>query len=89
MVQPGGVPGGTSVLLYFFSVTTASFVAAWLANISHEPDHRTDLLCLGIALLAGALAWLAETICAARERRLAAKRLRLIEAATPLAQGVP
>ena len=28
-------------------------------------------------LLAGALAWLAETCCAARERRLAMRRLRL------------
>ncbi len=66
MVQPGGVPGGTSALLYFFSVTTASFVAAWLANISHVPERQTCLLCLGIALLAGALAWLAETVCARR-----------------------
>ena len=69
-------------MVYFVTVTGVSFVAAWLANISHEPDRRTGLLCLVIALLAGALAWLAETICAARERRLAAKRLRLIEAAT-------
>jgi len=76
-------------LVYFVTVTGVSFVAAWLANISHEPDRHTGLLCLGIALLAGALAWLAETICAARERGLAAKRLRLVEAATPLAQGVP
>ncbi len=72
-------------MVYFVTVTGVSFVAAWLANISHEPDRRTGLLCLGIALLAGALAWLAETICARRERRSVMKRLRLVEAATPLA----
>ncbi len=69
-------------MLYFFSVTTASFVAAWLANIFHVLERQTCLLCLGIALIAGALAWLAETVCARRERRLVVKRLRLVEAAT-------
>ena len=69
-------------MVYFVTVTGVSFVAAWVANLSHVPERQTCLLCLGIALLAGALAWLAETVCAAREHRLAAKRLRLIEAAT-------
>ena len=69
-------------MVYFVTVTAASFVAASLANIFHVPERQTCLLCLGIAVIAGALAWLAETICAERERRLAVKRLRLVEAAT-------
>lgn len=54
--------------MYLVAVTAASFVAAWLANIAHEPDRPTGLLCLAVALLAGALAWLAET-CLYRARR--------------------
>ena len=57
--------------MYFVTVSGASFVAAGLANILYEPDRHIGLLCLAISLIAGALAWLAETVCATRERRLA------------------
>ena len=72
--------GSTAYQVYVgVDVAAETFVAAWLANIFHVPERQTCLLCLGIAVIAGALAWLAETDCARRERRLAAKRLRLVE----------
>ena len=54
--------GAPYALVYFVTVAGASFLAAGLVNILHEPDRPTGLLCLAIALSAGALAWLTETL---------------------------
>ena len=54
-------------VLYFVGVTTASFAVVWLVNLN---DDRASLgLCLAVSIGAGALAWLAESLSAARDRR--------------------
>ena len=54
-------------MLYFLSVTAASFAALWLVN--YDDDRASLALCLAVSAGAGALAWLAEAISAARDRR--------------------
>ena len=54
-------------MLYFLSVTAASFAVVWLANLY---DDRADyVLCFAVAVLAGAAAWSADTATAALIRR--------------------
>ncbi len=54
-------------MLYFVGVTTASFAVVWLVNLN---DDRASLgLCLAVSIGAGALAWLAESLLLARDRR--------------------
>jgi hypothetical protein len=59
-----------SGVLYFLEVTTAAFVALTLSDFVHAPERRGGLvLALAIAMLAGGLAGLAETVHASRDRR--------------------
>jgi hypothetical protein len=79
-------------VLYFLEVTTAAFVVLTGADFFDAPERRFGLvLALALAAVAGALAWLAETVSAARDRRserdavqrgeAAAARRRLVERA--------
>lgn len=79
-------------MLYFLEVTTAAFVAVTVADLSDSPERRFGLaLLLSVAVVAGALAWLAESVSAARDRRTrereisreasTAERRRLVERA--------
>ena len=54
-------------VLYFVGVTAASFAVVWLVNLN---DDRASVgLCLAVSVGAGALAWLAEGLSAAHDRR--------------------
>ena len=54
-------------MLYFLGVTAASFIVVSLVNLNDE--RATLALTLVVSVGAGALAWLAESLSAARDRR--------------------
>ena len=54
-------------MLYFLGVTAASFVVVSLVNLNDE--RATLALSIAVSVGAGALAWLAESLSAARDRR--------------------
>jgi len=71
-------------MLYFLSVTAASFAVNWLVNLN---DNRASLaLCFGTAVVAGALAWLGLTLSDARNRRREQSRVKEAEARRQLTE---
>jgi hypothetical protein len=70
-------------VLYFLEVTTSALVALTVADLADGPERRFGLvLLLALAAGAGALASLAESWAARRERRARDSELRGREAAT-------
>ena len=71
-------------MLYFLSVTAASFAVNWLVTLN---DDRGSLaLRFGTAVAAGALAWLGLTLSDARNRRREQSRVKEAEARRQLTE---
>ena len=76
------MPGtASSIVLYFLEVTTAAFVALTLADLADVPERRFGLVLALTVAAAGALAWAAEALASARDRRAQASELQRGEAA--------
>ena len=76
------MPGtASSIVLYFLEVTTAAFVALTLADLADVPERRFGLVLALTVAAAGALAWAAEALASARDRRAQASELQRDEAA--------
>ena len=64
-------------MLYFLGVTAVTFIVVSLVNLN---DERAPLeLSLAVSVGAGALAWLAESLSAARDRRRECQEQSLAE----------
>ncbi len=63
--------------MLILGVTAASFIVVWLVNLND--DRATLALCLAVSVGAGALAWLAESLSAARDGRRERHELSMAE----------
>ena len=71
-------------MLYFLSVTAASFAVNWLVSLID--DCSSLALCFGTAVAAGALAWLSLTLSYAVDRRDEQSRVKHAEARRQLTE---